>query len=111
MRKQVSGFNTHRLRRDESYYKLECLFHDKMNNNLEFNSNFLSSIVYRGENYLTEHEERIVMSVVQWLGTPVGQSFLKSVELKASIDSNKTPVNTSATHKKQKDDRLYQKKI
>lgn len=88
MKKEVSGFNTHRLRRDDSYHKLECLFHDEMNKNLECNSNFLSTIVYHGEDYLTEHEEKIVMSIIQWLGTPVGQGFLKSVEYKANMPTN-----------------------
>lgn len=78
--KQVTGFNEHRLKRDDSYYELECAFHDKMNDNLKYNNNFLSSIVYHGESYLTEHEEKIVMSVIQWLGTPVGQGFLNSIK-------------------------------
>lgn len=30
--------------------------------------------------YLTEEEKKIVYSVIQWLGTPVGRSFLKTVQ-------------------------------
>lgn len=32
--------------------------------------------------YLTEREERIVISTIQWLGSPVGQSFLESCGFK-----------------------------
>lgn len=80
MKKEISGFNTHRLKRDDDYYKLECAFHDEANKHIGYNSNFLSNIVYHRESYLTDHEEKIVMSVIQWLGTPVGQGLLKSVE-------------------------------
>lgn len=47
--------------------------------------NALSSIIFGWENdrqdypkkYLTEDEENICLNMIQWLGSPVGQSFLK----------------------------------
>lgn len=33
--------------------------------------------------YLTNRERQIVLSTIQWLGSPVGQGFLESCELKA----------------------------
>jgi len=80
MKKEILGFNTNRLKRDDDYHKIECAFHDEANKHIGYNSNFLSNIVYHGNNYLTDHEERIAMSVIQWLGTPVGQCFLRSVD-------------------------------
>jgi len=32
----------------------------------------------RPKDYLTEREEQIVFTTIQWLGSPVGQSFLKN---------------------------------
>jgi hypothetical protein len=28
--------------------------------------------------YLTEREEKIVLAIIQWLGTPVGQGFISA---------------------------------
>jgi hypothetical protein len=37
---------------------------------------YMEEYVYE---YLTENEERIVLAVIQWLGTPVGQGFISEL--------------------------------
>jgi hypothetical protein len=75
------GYNQHRLKSDDHYYKKECNFVKVINDEMKHNTVFLSQIVYNGEIniYLTEHEEKVVLSVIQWLGTPVGQSLIDKV--------------------------------
>lgn len=75
------GYNEHRLKSDDPYNKKECDFVQVINDEMKYNKVFLSQIVYHeGRNeYLTEHEEKIVLSVIQWLGTPVGQSIIEKV--------------------------------
>jgi hypothetical protein len=73
------GFNPHRLKENDPYYSLECAYVKKINKELKHNSSFLAQIVNHCEHkgYLEEEQEKIVMSVIQWLGTPVGQNFIK----------------------------------
>jgi hypothetical protein len=75
------GFNSHRLIENDKYYKKECDFVKAINQELKHNHNFLSQIVNHSEHrdYLTENDEKIALSVIQWLGTPVGQNFLHKV--------------------------------
>jgi len=57
--------------------------HDKFIDMFE-NNKTLSAIIFGWENdrqitpsrYLTENEENICLNLIQWLGSPVGQSFL-----------------------------------
>ena len=62
-------------------------FHDKFKEKFEFNGmkkTDLSAVVFGWANdsqtfpkeYLTPREEDICVSLIQWLGSPVGQSFL-----------------------------------
>lgn len=75
------GFNSHRLKENDSYHKKECDFVKAINHEMKFNNSFLAQIVNHSEHkkYLEDNEEKIVLSVIQWLGTPVGQSFLDKV--------------------------------
>jgi len=75
-----TGFNDHRLNRNDAYNEKEVAFADAINEELKHNSMFLNQIVNSREIiYLSDHEEKIVLSVIQWLGTPVGQGFLEKV--------------------------------
>lgn len=81
---KTSGFKEHRLKKDDKYYEKEIKA-------LEiFNQDHLkdaSLIVFGQEDgksmtpkeYLTEREEKIVLGVIQWLGTPVGQGFINQL--------------------------------
>ena len=56
----------------------------KMFKNTNFGNRTLSAIIFGWQNgnqtipnrYLTEDEETICLNIIQWLGSPVGQSFL-----------------------------------
>lgn len=72
------------------YNPLEKLFHDgfiEMFTRDNMARKALSGIVNGWSNdgqnkpkkYLTEHEETICVNLVQWLGSPVGQSFVREV--------------------------------
>jgi len=76
------GYNSHRLKVGDPYHKKEIDFVKAINNFIRGNNNTLSEIINSPNNggYLDEHEEKIVLSVIQWLGTPVGQGFLEKVE-------------------------------
>ena len=43
---------------------------------------FLSLQSNYPNDYLTEREEKVVLSVIQWLGTPVGQGFINQLNNK-----------------------------
>lgn len=80
--KRITGFNNHRITRKDPYNQKEELFVDIANRYAGSDPNFLARIVTHGDrpDYLTKREEMIIMSVIQWLGTPVGQGFLEQVE-------------------------------
>lgn len=87
---EYTGYNTHRLKKDDDYHKLEVIFTKVINQELEQNPNYLDQIVQKNLtkepifgikqfDYLTVEEQKIALSVIQWLGTPVGQGFLEKV--------------------------------
>jgi len=76
------GYNTHRLIPEDEYHEKEIAFIETFNEELKWNSLFIEQIVNKNkkQDYLTEEEEKVALSVIQWLGTPVGQGFLDKVE-------------------------------
>lgn len=70
------GKNTHRLSREP----LERKFHDEWKNMHE-HGNTIGYIL--GDNnepaVLSERDEMVAATVIQWLGSPVGQGFLDAV--------------------------------
>lgn len=70
------GKNIHRLLREP----LEQKFHDEWKN-IHQRSNTLNYIL--GDNnepaVLSERDEMVAATVIQWLGSPVGQGFLETV--------------------------------
>ena len=82
------GFNAHRLKENDPYHKKEIDFVKAINQEIKYNNNTLAQIVNHVDHkeYLEENEEKIVLSVIQWLGTPVGQGFIEKVS-KMSNDS------------------------
>lgn len=80
------GYNQHRLKQWDAYYLKEIAFVETLNEEMKYNSSFLAQLVNRPDQptnhkYLTEDEEKAVLSTIQWLGTPVGQAFLERVKL------------------------------
>ena len=80
---KTSGFKEYRLKGD-SYYAKEIKALELFNRD---HLDHASSIVFGQKDgtgfspneHLTEREERIVLGVIQWLGTPVGQGFINSL--------------------------------
>lgn len=73
---QHVGFNDHRLTTDP-YSKHEVLSAELMDKMIESDGTTIPKIC--GLEYMEESEERIALSVIQWLGTPVGKSFINEV--------------------------------
>ena len=80
---KTSGFKEYRLKKDDKYYAKEIKALEVFNqDHLEHASSIVFGVkegtgFYPNE-YLTDREEKIVLSVIQWLGTPVGQGFISA---------------------------------
>lgn len=56
---------------------------------MQYNPNFLedvSGVENSDEKFLSERERQIVLSTIQWMGTHVGEYFIKSTEQKNLVD-------------------------
>lgn len=76
----LRGYNTHRLRRDDPYHHDEVRLSDELSYLNESNCNAVTQIIFGGATegvVLDVHEERLIATVIQWLGTPVGKAFLQ----------------------------------
>ena len=89
----LRGYNTHRLKRDDSYYEKEVRLSDEFDKmaNDSSSQNALENIVYGNINgiYLEDHEKRLMSTIVQWLGTPVGEGFLRKCGYMHEDEHNK----------------------
>ena len=80
---KTSGFKEYRLKTDDKYYAKETEFLEVFNrDHLEHASSIVFGVKdgtgFHPNEYLTDREEKIVLAVIQWLGTPVSQGFLNS---------------------------------
>jgi len=75
------GFRSHRLQINDPYFKKEIDFVKAVNDEIKKDPQFLAQLVGKEghKNYLNENDERVALSIIQWLGTPVGQIFLEKV--------------------------------
>jgi hypothetical protein len=78
---KIKTFNEHRRRsnsQEAQFYELASKWKGQYNNIFD-----LAILGSRGNGtpteYLTDREEQIVFSTLQWLGSPAGQSFLEQV--------------------------------
>jgi len=84
---KTSGFKEYRLKKDDEYYAKEIKALEVFNqDHLEDASSIVfgqkeGTGFYPNDN-LTDREEKIVLSVIQWLGTPVGQGFISAFNAK-----------------------------
>lgn len=81
----IEGNAHHRILNPDSYYDKERKYLSEFEKmvNTGFNINYFGGIEERGTwplRYLTEEEQKIVVTVIQWLGTPVGNQLIKDVE-------------------------------
>lgn len=81
----ILGFNKHRLIQGDRYHGKECAFVKCALEKIKINQQYFEHIVNHGDYgnnppYVTDDEMQIVMTVIQWLGTPVGQAFIQDAE-------------------------------
>lgn len=83
---QIESNSMHRLdlSKKDSYYLLETLFYENFQKfiNSGFNINYFGGMKSDGmtpKRTLTEEEKKIIVTVIQWLGTPVGKEFYNNV--------------------------------
>jgi hypothetical protein len=82
---KTSGFKEYRLQKDDKYYDKEIKALEIFNQDhyLEHASAIVFGVkegtgFYPNE-YLTEREEKIVLAMVQWMGTRVGEGFIRKL--------------------------------
>lgn len=85
MNNRLTGYRDYRLNNDDPYHQRERDFVEvfkKENGYYDFYSHLCGIEMEHGHptRQPTEDECRIITTVIQWLGTPVGQSFLHKVE-------------------------------
>lgn len=76
---EIKTFNEHRRGsnpQEDKIFEVACKW--KKQNNVIFDQAVLG-VTQRGEpkDYLSDRENSIVFSTLQWLGSPVGQGFLR----------------------------------
>ena len=82
MSENLKGFNTHRHLDNPIEKELHDNFIEEFIDN-KFAHNMLDKIIYGtndmgyAKDYLSDHEKRIVITAIQWLGSHVGHSFLQ----------------------------------
>ena len=84
MRKKFVGLNKHRLEYD--YNALERSFAEewsKMNGGKTLD--YLMTPIKNDPNYaeLSDQDHLVAATIIQWLGTPVGQGFIRDAQKKA----------------------------
>lgn len=80
-----TGFKDYRLKENDEYYAKEIKALEVFNERTYLEN--IDLIVFgqkpgtsmEANDNLTERERKIVLSTIQWLGTPVGQSFLEEI--------------------------------
>ena len=78
----ISGFKDYRLIKDDPYYEEEVKFNELFNREDEKDNWDVIIFGNKDVNHppndtLSEREKKIIAGVIQWLGTPVGNSFLR----------------------------------
>jgi hypothetical protein len=77
----MEGYKTYRHKDNPA----EKVFHDKFIELFSYDHDDISRVVFSSDertggmmprDYLNPREEQIVISTIQWLGSPVGQNFL-----------------------------------
>jgi hypothetical protein len=80
---KTSGFKEHRLKKDDKYYANEIKVLEVFNRDHLKDASFIvfgqkAGFDFEPVECLTDREEKIVLAVIQWLGTPVGQGFISA---------------------------------
>ena len=80
---KTSGFKEYRLKKDDKYYAKEIKALEVFNQEHLSHADLIvfgqkDGTCMGANDILSEREEKIVLGVIQWLGTPVGQGFISS---------------------------------
>lgn len=93
MNKNMKGFNTHRHLDNPIEKELHDNFIEQFIDN-KLAHDMIDKIIYGTNengyptNFLSDHEKRIVITAIQWLGSHVGQSFLEDNGFKLDNKGN-----------------------
>lgn len=82
-----TGFKDYRLKENDDYYSQEIKAIEVFNEKTYLDN--IDLIVFgqkpgtsmEANDSLSKRERKIVLSIIQWLGTPVGQGFIKEAQL------------------------------
>lgn len=80
-----TGFKDYRLIEGDKYYEKEIKAVEIFNRDHLEDADLIvfgqkEGNAFTPNDYLTPREEKRVLSVIQWLGTPVGRGFLREIE-------------------------------
>lgn len=81
---KTSGFKEYRLKEGDKYHEKEIKALEVFNQDHLKDADFIVFGQKDGQgfipnDYLSEREVKIVLGVIQWLGTPVGGGFINEV--------------------------------
>lgn len=81
---KTSGYKEYRLIADDKYYEKEIKALRIFNRSHLDDADLIvfgqmDNSFMRANDTLSEREEKIVLGVIQWLGTPVGQGFINEL--------------------------------
>jgi len=81
---KTSGFKDYRLKEYDKYYEKEINALKNFNEDHLKDADLIVFGVKEGTSMtangtLSDREEKIVLSIIQWLGTPVGQGFIQTI--------------------------------
>ena len=79
-KKFIKGFRAHRLKEEDPYHAAEVELNIKFNQMMQQNGDKLLQMVYGNEihgKYLDDEQIKLMFTVIQWLGTPVGKGFMR----------------------------------
>jgi hypothetical protein len=79
-----SGFKNYRLIPDDKYYEFEIKALEIFNSDHQQHADLIvfgqkPGTAMDANDTLSDREEKIVLGVIQWLGTPVGRGFISRV--------------------------------
>lgn len=81
------GNNSHRLVDNDPYFKKEIAYTKVINTLIEEDKGKFFYHLFKNRWDVSEQEEKAFLTAIQWLGTPVGESFLNKV--KEEIENGK----------------------
>jgi hypothetical protein len=81
---KTSGFKEYRLNKEDKYYATEIKALEVFNQDYLKDADLIvfgqkDGTCMEAKDNLTDREEKIVLGVIQWLGTPIGRGFIRQL--------------------------------